>query len=646
MSSSSSSNLTDGFSSIIIGNAAGTGAVTVNALTVSDPLTIRSPTTTGTVTVNGPITGLGNGSVTLTGGTGTTPITLNDGITTAGNAITLNDNVRLGTNVTLDSTNGGGSPAGAAIGITGTVNADLASNNRTLNLTGGSAGNVTLSGAVGGTQSLQNLTVTNSNVLTVPAVTTTGDIQLNAQNTVTLTGAVNAGSGTVTINANSNGAGAESFTMNAGSSITTTDASANAVRINVNATGGGTGAAALRGITTGSGGTLTVATNTGGNTTGGDITQTAGTLLNVGTGTINLTTPAIAGANIGCSGGTPILTTAGTITASTGTSGIFVSNQTGVDLASIQTTGPFSLTANGPITGSGTVIVGGTATLTAGAANDITLNNAANDFGTVGITSGNNVTLADGNALNLGASTISGILNVTAAGTITDSGNLIVTGNTTLAAGAGNDITLNSAGNNFSTVGVTSGRNVTLADTNALDLGTSTVSGTLNVMTNGSLTQSGALNVTGVTTLSTGTANDIMLDSAGNNFSTVAVSSGNNVALTDVTALDLGASTISGTLNVVAKRPNQPIWSFDSRRAMLSFDTTAATTLGSVSLTNGGGLTLGTSTIGGTLALSYHGGGPHSGGWTDTDGCRRCELNGSRQCQSPRCGADWRDSDA
>ena len=74
--------------------------MTVNALTVSDPLTIRSPTTTGTVTVNGPITGLGNGSVTLTGGTGTTPIALNSGITTAGNAITLNDNVGLGANVT------------------------------------------------------------------------------------------------------------------------------------------------------------------------------------------------------------------------------------------------------------------------------------------------------------------------------------------------------------------------------------------------------------------------------------------------------------------------------------------------------------------------------------------------------------------
>ena len=494
VSSSSASNLTDGFSSITIGNAAGTGAVTVNALTVSDPLTIRSPTTTGTVTVNGPITGLGNASVTLTGGTGTTPITLNGGITTAGNAITLNDNVGLGANVGLDSTNGGALPAGATISVTGTVNADSAANNRTLTLAGGTAGNVTLSGAVGGTQVLQNLMVTSANALTVPAVTTTGDIQLNAQNAVTLNGAVNAGTGTVTIAANKDGAGAESFTIAAGSSITTSNATASAVQINVNGPGGGTGTAALRNITTGSGGTLTVATNTGGNATGGDITQTAATLLNVGTGTINLTTPAIVGANIGAAA-TPILTTAGTITANTGSGGIFVNNQTGVDLAGVQTTGPFSLTANGSITGSGTVVVGGTTTLTAGAANNITLNNAANDFSTVGITSGNNVTLVDSNALNLGASTISGTLNVTTAGAITDSGNLNVTGTTTLAAGVGNGITLDSVGNNFSTVAITSGNNVTLRDTNALDLGASTISGNLNVTTAGAITDSGNLSV-------------------------------------------------------------------------------------------------------------------------------------------------------
>ena len=60
----------------------------------------------------------------------------------------------------------------------------------------------------------------------------------------------------------------------------------------------------------------------------------------------------------------------------------------------------------------------------------------------------------------LGASTVSGTLNVTTAGALTQSGALTVTGVTTLAAGAGNNITLNNAANNFSTVGITSGNNV------------------------------------------------------------------------------------------------------------------------------------------------------------------------------------------
>ncbi len=135
--------------------------------------------------------------------------------------------------------------------------------------------------------------------------------------------------------------------------------------------------------------------------------------------------------------------------------------------------------------------VAGTTTLAAGAANNITLNNAANDFSTVGITSGNNVALTDANALDLAASTVSGTLGVTTNGALTQSGAVTVTGITTLNAGAANNITLNNAGNNFSTVGITSGNNVALTDTNALDLAASTVSGTFNVTTNGALTQSG-----------------------------------------------------------------------------------------------------------------------------------------------------------
>jgi hypothetical protein len=132
---------------------------------------------------------------------------------------------------------------------------------------------------------------------------------------------------------------------------------------------------------------------------------------------------------------------------------------------------------------------------------------------------------------------------------------LNVSGTTTLAAGAGNDITLDSAANNFSTVAITSGRNVTLVDSSTLDLGASTISGTLNVTTNGAITQSGALNVAATTTLSAGAGNDITLNNASNDFSTLAVISGNNVSLADANALDLGASTISGTLSVTTVGP-------------------------------------------------------------------------------------------
>ncbi len=154
------------------------------------------------------------------------------------------------------------------------------------------------------------------------------------------------------------------------------------------------------------------------------------------------------------------------------------------------------------------------------------------------------------NALNLAASTVSGTLNVTAGGALTQSGALSVTGLTTLAAGA-NDITLTNAGNNFSTVGITSGNNVALTDSNALVLGASNVASNLNVNTNGALTQSGVLTVGGTTTVAAGAGNDITLNGA-NNFSSIGVTSGNNVTLNDVDALTLNGSTVGGTYNASA----------------------------------------------------------------------------------------------
>ena len=69
-------------------------------------------------------------------------------------------------------------------------------------------------------------------------------------------------------------------------------------------------------------------------------------------------------------------------------------------------------------------------------------------------------------------------------GAITDSGNLIVTGTTTLAAGA-NDIVLDNANDFIGAVSIANGNNVTLNDINALGLGASTVGGNLNVTTGG-----------------------------------------------------------------------------------------------------------------------------------------------------------------
>ena len=75
--------------------------------------------------------------------------------------------------------------------------------------------------------------------------------------------------------------------------------------------------------------------------------------------------------------------------------------------------------------------------------------------------------------------TITGNLDATAAGNITDSGAVSVAGTTKLAAGA-NDITLDNPDHLVGTVTVTSGHNVTLNNDTALDLGASTITGNLD----------------------------------------------------------------------------------------------------------------------------------------------------------------------
>src|SRR5581483_9428794 len=114
------------------------------------------------ITADGGFTQNGAGTVT-TSGTRT--------ITTTGDAVSIATAVTLGGNLTIDTTSG--SPAGGGITFSSTIDADNASNDRSLTLTAGTAGAVVLGGTVGGNQPLNPLTVTNAGTASLRSVFTT-----------------------------------------------------------------------------------------------------------------------------------------------------------------------------------------------------------------------------------------------------------------------------------------------------------------------------------------------------------------------------------------------------------------------------------------------------------------------------------------
>lgn len=175
---------------------------------------------------------------------------------------------------------------------------------------------------------------------------------------------------------------------------------------------------------------------------------------------------------------------------------------TDVILGTSSIPGNFDLTTGGVITQSGALTVTGRTTLAAGAS-DITLTQAGNNFSRVDVTSANHVALTDSDALLLGASTVSGALDITTNGALTQSGALTVGGAATLASGS-YDITLIDAGNDFNSVSITGDNHVSLTDTNALRLATSTITGNLHADA-GTLTIGGALTSSGGNLTLTGT---------------------------------------------------------------------------------------------------------------------------------------------
>lgn len=165
--------LGSGFSEVMI-QLNGSGAVNT-----ANPITFNAPTVlnalSGAIVVNGTITGTGNASITLTG-----PTTLNAGITTAGQDITINGNTLLGSDIALDT----GATSGGNITINGTIDGS-----QDLTLTTGS-GNILLRDAIGSSTRLGDLLITSANNVTANAITASSLTQKAGTGTTTFNGAI------------------------------------------------------------------------------------------------------------------------------------------------------------------------------------------------------------------------------------------------------------------------------------------------------------------------------------------------------------------------------------------------------------------------------------------------------------------------
>ncbi|NES84757.1 MAG: CHAT domain-containing protein, partial [Moorea sp. SIO2B7] len=217
---------------------------------------------------------------------------------------------------------------------------------------------------------------------------------------------------------------------------------------------------------------------------------------------------------------------------------VILKDKDNLDVGKITIDGNLEVTGNGEITNSGEVTVTGTTNLDAGTGNNITLDNANNDFNTVAISGGNDIKIKDKNSLILSNSTIEGNLNLTTNGAI-ELGNSTILGNLELTSNGG-DVNL-SQNQSFSASNITvftAGGNFNLETTETI-----TISGTGSVQTRG-----GNINLSGTNISASG----IKLDSSNSN------SQGGQINLTgstdEVSIGDLDSSgNRGGDISIQAK---------------------------------------------------------------------------------------------
>ncbi|WP_338846413.1 filamentous hemagglutinin N-terminal domain-containing protein [Massilia sp. W12] len=445
-----------------------------------------------------------------------------------------------------------------------------------LNITAG--GNVTQSGAFTVTKTTsinagKEISLTQSNALTGAvtlknsgsnniALTTSGAMEIASLEMGQGALSLNAGGAITQSGAISQGASAGAVSVNAGANPITLDHKDNDFTGTVSLTTTGSNNATIKDanaitVKNGSVGqdlSITAGTtaSTGGNTVGRDLSITAGDKITLGNDSVTR--------NLSLSGGKDMVLAGGTIK------------------------GNLEVSAKGDITQSGALTVTGTSSLTiADGKHDITLTQDNNLSGQVTLAVSGSGELNDVSLKNIskndaapltpasmhslslnfpqakltlpGGVSLSGNLDAIAGGALTQSGNLSVTGTTTLATGA-NSVTLDKTNSFGQQVNVSSTGAVQINSSGALQLGRLELgNGALNVTADGAVTQAEEITQTagGVATIDAA-GNAITLTNNKNDFSSVSLknSGAKDVKLSDVNDVTVSGSTVGQDLTVSA----------------------------------------------------------------------------------------------
>ncbi len=546
-----------------------------------------------------------NGGVVVTAASGATPrIVLGGNLDTTfggtAGVVTLTGPVELAETVAITTDGSTADAAVSFVGATSTVNADAAANARGLTITAG-AGDVTMGGAVGGSQAIQSFSIVSADDVTLSNALTTRDggvsiVTQGANPTITLgsnidtTAGVNAGAvaltGVLTTSANitidtDHATGSDNNLTITGA--LNSDASANR-RLLVVTSGGGSVQTGALGTTTTLGGvdisadTITtgaIATTGAAGQAGGAVSLTSAGALTTGAITASGGSNAAGGTITLSAGGTA---TSGILTASGGTASTALGGAVG---GAISVTGADVTLTSATASGSA---AGATSNLAGGNGGSIVLN--ATD-GTPTITLGGNLTAAGGAGNGVGNGGAGGMVQVqdalvlTAASLISSASGA---GGGSGAAGAGGSISLSSTAD---------------SDATARAL-------TLTGGTGGDVTATGALGAASALASLTVTGNDIALANIGTT-GTAGVT-----GATSVTAATAGADGGSIALTGTTYNANAQTYTAPSGETILvnggaptTFTTTAdAVTFatGTVKLADGSDLTV--NTAGGAIAAA------------------------------------------